>query len=489
MVDPKRPPDDVREKLAWRDSRAAALRLLRPGRIRPLLRAVLFLVVAVLAFTTWTTLTSGLPPEQRAVLLLLLLAIGLWVTEAVPAFAVGLLIIGYLVFVLGTPLVLDAPLDVRPYVDTWSSEVVWLMLGGFFLAGGMSRTGLDRHLLALAIRPAGTRPRRVLLAVMLTCAAASMFISNTSTTVLAVGAVQPLVRRLPRKDPFGRGLLVAIPLSASVGGMGTILGSAPNAIAVGTAQELGHKLDFVEWMLLGTPVALGLIFAAWWMLLRRFPARTESVDLDFGREDQPTNRRERRLVALVAAITVGLWITTPLHSVHAAAISLIPIVCLSLLGIVDTAAVRNLPWDTLMLVAGGLSLGAAVVETGLADRLVSGLGFLRELGPVPTLAILALITVTLSNFMSNTATVSLLLPIAVAFLPGHVVETCVVLGLSASCALLLPVSTPPNAIAISTGAIDARDLRPGGLMIGLLGPVVILAWVMLLAQFGLAATA
>ena len=130
------------------------------------------------------------------------------------------------------------------------------MLGGFVLADGMSRTGLDRALLIRAIRPAGTRPDRVLLAIMLAAAFASMFISNTSTTVLLVGAVLPLVRKLGPDDPFGRSLMVAIPLAASVGGMGTIIGSSPNAIAAGMAAEYGTTIDFVSWMIVGVPPAL-----------------------------------------------------------------------------------------------------------------------------------------------------------------------------------------------------------------------------------------
>jgi sodium-dependent dicarboxylate transporter 2/3/5 len=148
--------------------------------------------------------------------------------------------------------------------------------------------------------------------------------------------------------------------------------------------------------------------------------------------------------------------------------------------VLGAADVRGLPWDTLMLVAGGLSLGAAVVHTGLADRLASWLAFLTVLNlDVLVFGALALITVVLSNFMSNTATVSLVLPVAVALVPGRELEMCLILGLSASCALLLPVSTPPNAVAYSTGEIQTRDLRPGGLLIGLLGPMVIIAWVLL----------
>ena len=474
------------DKLTYRDSRRAAFRILRPGRRHALRRVLTFLAVALAVWTVWRLTAGVFPPAQQAVLFLFLLAVGLWITEAVPAFAVGLLIMGYLVFALGTPLIIDDPWDTRPYLNTWSSPVIWLMLGGFFMAEGMARTGLDRQLFRLAIRPAGTRPERVLLAVMLTSGIASMFISNTSTTVLMIGAMLPLVRQLGRDEPFARALVVAIPLAASVGGMGTIIGSPPNAIAAGLAAENGRTLDFVEWMILGAPAALGLILLAWLFLRRLYPARIDAVRLEFDDLDEPelTGRRERLIVGVVSALTIGLWLTTPLHGVHVAAISLIPIVGLTMTQVLGAADVRGLPWDTLMLVAGGLSLGAAVTDTGLAARMALSLDFLTALNlDVLVYAVLALVTVTLSNFMSNTATVSLILPVSLALVPGREVEMCVVLGLSASCALLLPVSTPPNAVAFSTGEIHTRDLRPGGLLIGLLGPAVIIAWVLLVGRW------
>jgi sodium-dependent dicarboxylate transporter 2/3/5 len=475
----------VSDKVAYRDSRRAAARILTPGKKHALRRTVSFLLVAAVALFAWNTLTGSFPPEQRAVLFLFLLAVGLWITEAVPAFAVGLLIMGYLVFALGTPLLHEEPWDVRPYLNTWSSPVIWLMLGGFFMAEGLSRTGLDRKLFNLAIQPAGTRPSRILLAVMLTSAVASMFISNTSTTVLMIGAVLPLVRQAGSKEPFAKALLVAIPLSASVGGMGTIIGSAPNAIAAGVASGFGEQIDFVDWMLLGVPVALSLVLVAWFLLLRLFPPSTESFSLDFSHSEEPElpGLRDRVIVIVVALLTVGLWMTTPLHGIHVAAISLIPIVGLTMTQVLGAADVRGLPWDTLMLVAGGLSLGAAVVDTGLAAKLATWLEFLTILNSdLLVFGALALVTVVLSNFMSNTATVSLILPVAVALVPGRELEMCLILGLSASCALLLPVSTPPNAVAYSTGEIQTRDLRPGGLLIGLLGPAVIVVWVLLLSR-------
>jgi len=477
--------NSVRDSVSYRDSRRAAISILRPGSKHVLLRVLSFVLVLALALYIWNTLTDSFPPEQRVVLFLFLMAVGLWITEAVPAFAVGLLIMGYLVFTLGTTLILPEPWDVNPYLNTWSSPVIWLMLGGFFMAEGLSKTGLDRKLFALAMRPAGSRPSHVLLAVMLTSAVASMFISNTSTTVLMVGAVVPLLRQAGGDKSFGKMLLVAIPLAASVGGMGTIIGSAPNAIAVGVAADFGMEVNFVEWMLLGVPVALSLVVIAWLFLLKLYPPTMDEfkLDLDTGEEPELPGKRERIIVAALSAVTVGMWMTTPLHGIHVAAISLIPIVGLTLTQVLGAEDVRGLPWDTLMLVAGGLSLGAAVVDTGLAERLASWLEFLTVMDlDFLVFGALALITVTLSNFMSNTATISLILPVSVTLLPGRELEMCLILGLSASCALLLPVSTPPNAVAFSTGEIQTSDFRAGGLLIGLLGPVVIVAWVMLISS-------
>ena len=470
-------------KIGYRDSRRAASRILHPGKRFALRRALLFIAVTLAAIAIWKTLTLNLPPEQRAVLLLFLVAVGLWITEAVHAFAVCLLIMGYLVFALGTPLIMPEPWDVAPYLNTWSSPVIWLMLGGFFMAEGLSRTGLDRQLFALAIKPAGSRPDRVLLAIMLTSAVASMFISNTSTAVLMVGAVLPLVRQMGGKEPLSKALLIAIPVAASVGGMGTIIGSAPNAIAAGVAAEAGRSINFLEWMAVGVPVALTLVVTAWYFLVRRYPTKLAHVELDLSSLDEPKlpEKRDRTIVTVISITTVALWMTTPFHGIHIVAISLIPIVGLTMTQVMGAAHVRRLPWDTLMLVAGGLSLGSAVVDSGLAENFASQLGFLTGLNmDVVVFAGLALITIMLSNVMSNTATVSIVLPVAVALLPGRELEMCLILGLSASCALLLPVSTPPNAIAYSTGELQTSDLRPGGVLIGLLGPALIITWVLLI---------
>jgi sodium-dependent dicarboxylate transporter 2/3/5 len=262
--------------------------------------------------------------------------------------------------------------------------------------------------------------------------------------------------------------------------MGTIIGSAPNAIAAGVADQFGKGPNFIEWMGYGLPVALLLVLGCWRLLLWRYRPAAGTLHPDFSLVDdpQPALRRERLVVAAITLLTVGLWATTPLHGLHVSVISLIPIVGLTVTQVLGAKQVRALPWDTLMLVAGGLSLGAAVVDTGLAERLAANLAGLTALGSdVLVLVVMAMATMALSNFMSNTAAVSIMLPVAVAMLPGRELEMSLALGMSASCALLLPVSTPPNAVAFSTGLITTRDLRLGGLAVGLVGPLVVVAWV------------
>lgn len=477
----KEKPQPLHSEVTYRDSRRASRRLLSRHHGKVLRRVVLLALVTALSIWAWVELTAGLAPDQRAVAFIFLLAVGLWVTEAVPAFAVGLLIMGYLVYVLGSPLTGPVERDPAAYLDTWSSPVIWLLMGGFFMAAGLSRTGLDRQALGLAMRLAGSRPERVLLAVMLTTALASMFLSNTSTAAIMIGAIVPFVNRVGPEDPFAKSLLLAVPMAASIGGMGTIIGSAPNAIAAGVAGEFGKGPSFLEWMAYGLPVALALVVACWRLLLWRYPPVSAATPLDFGLVDEPlpAQRRERIAVTIITALTILLWVTTPIHDLHVSVISLIPIVGLAVTQVLGAKQVRALPWDTLMLVAGGLSLGAAVVDTGLAERLASSLTGLTALGSdALVLLVMALVTMTLSNFMSNTAAVSIMLPVAVVMVPGRELEMSLVLGMSASCALLLPVSTPPNAVAYSTGLITTRDLRLGGLTVGLIGPMVVVAWVL-----------
>lgn len=207
----------------------------------------------------------GFTDSQDYVLFLLFFSIGLWVTEAIPPFAVGLLIMAYLFFALGSERLNEDPQDVAKYIQTFSNNIIWLLLGGFFLAEAMTKTGIDSDFLRFSIKLSGKIPKNLLLGTMMTTMLASMILSNSATTSMVIASVAPLLKKIG-KDPFSKALLVGIPLAASVGGMGTIIGSPTNAIAAGVLENMGISISFIKWMYFGFPLALILTLAGWWLL-------------------------------------------------------------------------------------------------------------------------------------------------------------------------------------------------------------------------------
>lgn len=458
---------------------------LNPTRNRNLIAFIFSFLIATLL--TMLLSDASFTKIQNYVLFLLFFAIGLWVTEAIPPFSVSILIVGFLVLVMGRSEAHDA----IQYLQTWSDSVIWLFLGGFFLAEAMKKTKLDLMLLKAVLPKFGNRPAYVLWGLMLVTALMSMLMSNTATTAMMIATISPLFVRLDQSSKLSKALLLGIPAAASVGGMGTIIGSAPNAIAVGALEKLGHPISFLEWMMVGTPLALVLLFIFWRVLIIKYKVNQEQ-DLDFSfltegkaEETSPKDRLHKLIVLVILAVTLFCWLTSKWIGIPVAAASGIPIVGLTMMGILDAKDIRQLPWDTLMLVAGGLALGLAIEEQRIAAHFVEQLSHI-QVSFIALLVIFGFITVVLSNFMSNTAATTILIPMGVSLLAmvgGGDVNPLVlplVIGLSASCALFLPVSTPPNAIAFSTGLIQQSEFRLGGVVIGLLGPVLSIAWVLAL---------
>lgn len=474
------------------DSRTASMRYLKKFQhvVDIQQKIINFLLSIILAggLTYWLN-TPELDTAQIYVLFLLFLSIGLWVTEAVPPFAVGLMIFGFLVFALGGYYAEIDPENaskyVSKYVETWSNSVIWLMLGGFVIAEAMQKVALDKTVFKFTISKFGSKPRNVLLGIMLVTAVFSMIMSNTATTAMMIASVIPFIKTLEKNAPISKALLIGIPAAASLGGMGTIIGSPPNAIAVEAMNNHGVEFGFLEWMTVGFPIAMVLVLLMWVFLINKFVPNVSEIDLSFLSENSsnPGNSKifiiKRRMVTGVLILTLVLWLTGNLTGIPAAAVSLIPIMVLTMLGIVSGNDIRKLPWDTLMLVAGGLSLGLAIQETALAEYYVQKLQD-YNLNLYALMAAFSVMTIVFSNFMSNTATATILIPIAIILVPQDPIVLPLVIGLSASAALFLPISTPPNAIAFSSGYLDQKDFRFGGLVAGILGPLVIIGIVLLI---------
>lgn len=472
------------------DSRTASRRYLK--KVQQIIdvqqQVIYFLLSIIFAFgLTYFIMSPDLTQDQIYVLFLLFLSVGLWVTEAVPPFTVGLLIIGFLVFALGSyynQIGENGIKYVQKYIQTWSNSVIWLMLGGFFLAEGMQKVGLDKTLFKFAIKKFGNKPRYVLLGIMLVTAIFSMIMSNTATTAMMIAAIVPFLDTLKRDAPFAKALLIGIPSAASLGGMGTILGSPPNAIAVEALTQNGIKFGFLEWMLVGFPTAIILVLAMWWFLIKRYVPKVATIDLDFLDQFDATNNSpifvlKRKFVSGILIVTLLLWLSSNFHGIPASAVSFLPIITLTMFRITSAEDVQKLPWDTLMLVAGGLSLGLAIKETGLAAYYVN-LIHNYQLNFYLLIVVFSFLTIILSNIMSNTATATILIPVAIVLVSQNQEILPIVIGLSASAALFLPISTPPNAIAFSTGRVHQKDFRYGGLIAALLGPLIVIGIVLLI---------
>ncbi len=366
--------------------------------------------------------------------------------------------------------------DWEKYISTWASPVIWILLGGFFLAMGAQITAFDQRFSRLFLRYFGNKPYNILLGCMLITGLLSMFMSNTATTAMMIAILTPIVQQLDAKDPFIKAMFLGVATSATLGGMGTVIGSPPNAIALGIIQNNGIDFGFSDWMLMGFPIACIFIVLTWGVLKIFFKTHYNTLYIPdtYERHNYPlrNTRKNRLIVAITFILTIGLWLTSMIHQIPVAVISYIPILTFSVAGVIHGEDLRLLPWDTLILVAGGLTLGIVISDTGLTDLLVSQMPVFSN--HILMLLIMGWMTTLLSNIMSNTAAASVLIPVGVSLLPDHALLVSLVIGLSASTALFLPISTPPNAIAFSSGYLKQSDFRLFGAIYALIGPPILI---------------
>ena len=464
------------------DSRYYALRLYLRKKWPLGYNVTLLLGVMILAWVlSYLAKGEGISDQTANALFLLVMAAGLWISEAIPPFAVSILVIGFSIYFLD-----DSHWNIisegwQDYLGTWASPIIWILLGGFFLAMGAQITQFDRRFSRLILSRFGSTPERLLLGCMLTTGVLSMFMSNTATTSMMIAIIIPIIQKIDQEDPYVKAMLIGVATAATLGGMGTVIGSPPNAIALGIIQNAGYDFGFSSWMMIGVPLALILILLSWFFITKIYKAEVKTLSLTAGDEAGPyPNRnsfRNRLLVVITFVITIGLWITSSLHNIPVAVISFIPIVTLTVGGVVYGEDLKLLPWDTLILVAGGLTLGMVIRDSGLDNYLVTKIPVFKNIYIMAV--VLGLLTTFMSNIMSNTAAASILIPLGVSLLPDHALEISLMVGFSASTALFLPISTPPNAIAFSYGYLRQSDFRPVGVLQALVGPLIILAAVIL----------
>ena len=466
------------------DTRAQAARILgsfdrneRKSIVRTLSCILIAATVVWLPDLLGWGLYEGLGDAGRASLGIVVLAASLWVSEAMPAFAVALLVIGLQVAVLGNPGgVFAAEGDGKAwlmFVAPWASSIMWLFIGGFVLAHACAKTRLDEWLAGMLLSRLISKPVLLVLGVMAVTYLFSMFMSNTATAAMVMTMTAPVVAGMAKDGRLGRGIVLAVACGANLGGMATIIGTPPNAIAAGQLPE-AQRVSFIEWMGIALPPSLVLAAAAfayiWWCYVRGEKSCVEA--LKRSHSDDRT-LRQRVVVMVFFAITLTLWMGGGFWGISAPVASLVPIVGLAVSGVMTADDMKKLPWDVLLLLAGGLSLGVGVKETGLANWLADQIPTaLPPLGIAMSFAIVGLV---LSNLMSNTAAAALLIPLAGSLVAAENVQLVMIsVAMGCSSAMCLPISTPPNAIAYSSGRLGARDFLIPGLLVAVLVPVVVL---------------
>lgn len=455
-----------------------------------------FLLCAAVAFAVAISVGNSSLSEAGQLSLGIVTFCGLlWMTEALPAFAVAFLAIGLQIVILGRPggVLMDEG-DTKGwerFVEPWASPSMWLFFGGFVLARAASRTGLDHKLAGDMLRLAGKRPETTLLVTMATTFVFSMFLSNTATAAMMLAILGPMLAHVPSAP--AKAMTIAVAFSANIGGMGTIIGTPPNAIASGLLTET-FPIDFLQWMLFGLPPAI-LLLAGLWLVLKR---KVKGVSFVLGStnggissngengDQQPLPRWQRWEVLAVIVATVLMWLTGGWHGIPTAVISFIPIVLFSITGIIRASDIRSLDWDILILLAGGLSLGVGVSESGLAEWLAGIIGN-ASMPPWAMAMLFGLTTFMLSNFMSNTAAANILIPIGIAVGSSlgdsrEAAAFAIPMALSASAAMCLPISTPPNAIAYASGRVRSQDFLLPGLVLGLIACPLVTLWCHLLLR-------
>jgi sodium-dependent dicarboxylate transporter 2/3/5 len=444
---------------------------------------------------------AGMSPEAwRATGVGLLMATW-WITEVVPIPVTALL-----------PLVLFPVLGILTIDDAaspYANPVIFLFLGGFIIARALEQSGLHKRIALTTIGLVGTRPANLVGGFMVATAFISLWVSNTATMLMmypmATSVIAYAERDTARADPrFATTLILGIAFAASIGGVGTIIGTPPNALLAGFLSETyGREIGFAQWMLLGVPVVLCALPLTW-LVLVRWPRRLSDTEIAgggelFRSEAQalgPMSRAEWTAGA-ITTLTAICWIARPLIGRVVPGLSdtgiaifgavlmfLVPVTRHGFTPTLRWDEAERIPWSVLILFGGGLSLADALSTTGVATWLGNAMAGFNAL---PTFAVIALITtavLVLSELASNTATAAVFLPIAASMAVGMNADPltfAIPAALAASCGFMLPVGTPPNAIAFASGRVTTRQMVVAGVWVDMLMLVLINLLVFLLA--------
>ncbi|MGM0510622.1 MAG: SLC13 family permease [Thermoplasmatota archaeon] len=417
---------------------------------------------------------KGLNGDMRAALGILLLAATLWITESIPLYTTSLLIVLFQVIFIS-----EKTIGAEEALLPFFSPIIALFLGGFVLAAALHKYGIDLKIANAILESAGKSPKRVMLALMVTTAFLSMWMSNTATAALMIALSLPIYHQIPKEEKFKKALILGIPFAANIGGMSTPIGTPPNAIIIDELSNFGFTLGFLDWMIIALPLTMIMLLFAYVLLYFSFKPISKELKIEVEEVSKDGFSKNQRFVLLIFLLTVLLWLGSSVKVIgdifqHPGIIALIPPIAFFGTGVLGKDELVELNWDVLLLMGGGLSLGNAISSTGL-DRWIVGLFEHDTLSLVLVIFVFTTLAVVLSTFMSNTATAALMAPIMIVIGMdlGSGISVMASIALGSSLAMALPVSTPPNAIAYGTDEIEVKDMIKYGSIISAVGILLI----------------
>lgn len=450
-----------------------------------------FLGPVFLLITLLTDPPGGMPQAAWLAVGLTLLMATWWSTEAIPIPATSLLPV-ILVPALGLGTVKEAT---APFAD----PVIFLFLGGFVIGLAMQRWNLHKRIALMTLLAVGPKPTHQIGGFMLATGFISMWVSNTATSIMMLPIGLSIISMIQsdnkvETERYATALLLAIAYAASLGGIATLIGTPPNALLAGYLNNThGIELGFGKWMLVGLPITISMMVFTWWWLTRKgFSAELSGQGTSYLREELeklgPLSRGEKT-VAIVFLLAAAAWIFQPLLSkmipwvndtviaiTAAVALFLIPVDRKTRTFAMSWDYAQGIPWGVLLLFGGGLSMAGIVKSSGLAVWIAESLGAFGILPILLIICIVVTVIIFLTEVTSNTATAAAFLPLLGALAVSQDVSPLlftVPAALAASCAFMMPVATPPNAIVFGTGHMKISSMIKAGFALNLAGIVVI----------------
>ena len=459
----------------------------------------LFLPYESLGFDAASPMGILNPLEIRVIGVFVMAAL-FWILQPFPIWSTSVLVIVLMIVTMSdsslTPSRVDGVTMIshKSIMATFANPIIMLFLGGFFLAAAATKYKMDLNLARVLLKPFGKNPKFVLLGLMLITAVFSMFMSNTATAAMMLAILAPVLKLFEPDDRGKAAFALAIPLGANIGGMGTPIGTPPNAIALGALNDavargdlVANPVTFGQWMAFGIPYVIILMVVAWILLLKIYPIKMKEMVLNIEGAGKFDTSPKAIIVYITFVLCVILWVTGKnVHGINDNAIAMIPMAVFALTGVITKKDLNAMSWDVLWLVAGGFALGVGLNATGLAAHLIKTIPF-ASWSPIALMIGCGIICLFMANFMSHTSTATLLVPILCAvgiacqdnlIGLGGVTALLVSVAFASSLGMSLPISTPPNALAHATGYTDTRGMAITGVVMGILGLIV--SWIMMI---------